>query len=522
MPCLSQAVPTPPRAIHVSFAQAHETLSRVQSSGSQPSGWPPLLVGGACGLSVAASLAAAQRRPERQRCRCSGATRAARRVVPLEGAAGYLGLLHPELAAAVEAALPGLGSGREGELDVLMLGEKEEPGGVQGVKWDRAAGCSQPPTPPTKLREMPADSFDVVVEMRSAELLLHGGSREAWANRFYPLGGHAFSLAQDFIVNLASVAKVLRVGGKFFFICGASSEDEVLPFAFLALPHVDWEVQVLRCTGAVAQHMSVCVATARPGKMALLPQTPHVVAEQCLSEMSRQRYFEALRPWLRRLRASGAASELGSDARGEPLTVLDYGGGDGGLAAWAYTPEVVAADGFYKICLLESNADLAAKAASRLTAPLEAAPTAEALERLLFDKACRALVAVGGVGEWPLASGAVDVILLAFVLHHVPLAARPQLLREARRVARRGVLVLEDQPQVAATEAARRLAWQVTEEHFRPFGQRPEDFADGVLDDEAWRQLFDAAGLRLLDAPQLVPATLRHPVPHLLYALSPS
>lgn len=46
----------------------------------------------------------------------------------------------------------------------------------------------------------------------------------------------------------------------------------------------------------------------------------------------------------------------------------------------------------------------------------------------------------------PAADAEFDVVLLTFVLHHVPNDRKPLLLAEARRVARRNVFVLEDTP----------------------------------------------------------------------------
>jgi ubiquinone/menaquinone biosynthesis C-methylase UbiE len=42
-----------------------------------------------------------------------------------------------------------------------------------------------------------------------------------------------------------------------------------------------------------------------------------------------------------------------------------------------------------------------------------------------------------------------DVVMLAFVLHHVPNELKPKLVAEARRVCKRSLLVLEDTPRTA-------------------------------------------------------------------------
>jgi len=81
-------------------------------------------------------------------------------------------------------------------------------------------------------------------------------------------------------------------------------------------------------------------------------------------------------------------------------------------------------------------------------------------------------------------------------------------------------VVLEDQPDAAPSEAQRRLAWRVTEEHFRPFGQDPAEYLGCVLPDEAWREEFRQAGLEV-KKPVPFPGTLRHPVPHVAYHLIP-
>ncbi|CAK0844994.1 unnamed protein product [Prorocentrum cordatum] len=122
---------------------------------------------------------------------------------------------------------------------------------------------------------------------------------------------------------------------------------------------------------------------------------------------------------------------------------------------------------------------------------------------------------------WPFADGSFDCVVLAFLLHHVSGgdAGCGAVLREAARVAHGRVLVLEDQPGAAGSEAARRLAWRVTEEHFRPFGQDPAEWLAAVRPDEAWRRLFAEAGLEVRRA-RPVPGTLRHPVPHVAYELA--
>ena len=381
-----------------------------------------------------------------------------------------LKILHPLLAASVRESLADM---EKASPDVLFIGPKEEIGGVKGI------GDLQ------RLRQCAPDSYDLVVEVRSEEVL--AGGWEARQNRFYPLGGHEFSLSNDFIINLASIAKVLRAGGKFWFLSSASSQDEVLPFSFLDLPHLDWKVEVV--ADSASSVSAVCCTLSRNASAETLGRTPAVVATECLEEMSRRRYFEALRPYLR---------------RDEPMRILDFGCGDGSLMSWAFDPGVLSEDGPRHITLVESNPELAQRAAQRLDSVEKVGSTVE--------------VVVNEDNEpWPFAQGQFDVVVMAFVLHHVPVPSRAALLAEAARVGQE-ILVLEDLPDAAETPAARRLAWHVTEEHFRPFGQDPDDYMSGVLSHEKWQEFFLQAGLRTHEVLP-IPETLRYPVPHMLYRL---
>lgn len=56
------------------------------------------------------------------------------------------------------------------------------------------------------------------------------------------------------------------------------------------------------------------------------------------------------------------------------------------------------------------------------------------------------------------------------------------------------------------------------QEHFRPFGQDPDDYISGVLSKKRWTTCFGDAGLEVLDE-TLVASSLRYPVPHVLYIL---
>ena len=247
---------------------------------------------------------------------------------------GVLDALHPVLSASVRRSLEEMP-----DAEVLFIGPKEEIGGVKGMLGEQNL---------QSLRQCAPDSYDLLVEARSEEVL--AGAWEARQNRFYPLGGHEFSLSNDFIINLASISKVLRNGGKFWFLTSASSEDEVLPFSFLALPHLDWKVEVV--PDAANGVSAVCCTLNKHASADTLRRTPAVVAQECLEEMSRKRYFDAIRPYLK-------------NSTGEQLRVLDFGCGDGSLMSWAFDPQVLAEDGQRDITLVESNPELAQRAAAR-------------------------------------------------------------------------------------------------------------------------------------------------------------
>ena len=159
--------------------------------------------------------------------------RSARRAVPL--GAEVLKTLHPVLSEAVHSVL-------EDDTETLMIGAKEEIGGVKGLAPNAAGG-------PEALRQMAPESYDLVVEVRSEELLC--GSSRACQNRFYPLGGHEFSLAKDLIINLASILKVLRPGGRFLFL-SRQPKGATVPFGFFSLPHLRWRLEEVGTGDATA------------------------------------------------------------------------------------------------------------------------------------------------------------------------------------------------------------------------------------------------------------------------------
>jgi ubiquinone/menaquinone biosynthesis C-methylase UbiE len=91
----------------------------------------------------------------------------------------------------------------------------------------------------------------------------------------------------------------------------------------------------------------------------------------------------------------------------------------------------------------------------------------------------------------PCDDGSFDVVLLTFVLHHVPNDRKPALVREARRVTRRNVVVLEDTPR----NAIDRLACNM---HGRAHRKRIGTTADfGFYDQSRWEHFFDQHGLRV-------------------------
>lgn len=89
----------------------------------------------------------------------------------------------------------------------------------------------------------------------------------------------------------------------------------------------------------------------------------------------------------------------------------------------------------------------------------------------------------------PFECGAFDITLLAYVLHHVPDPL--SLLREAARVARRGVIVVEDTPRCGLERAWGRLHVRTFNDvHGLPYGH--------VRSDDEWLPIFAAAGLQVV------------------------
>jgi SAM-dependent methyltransferase len=90
----------------------------------------------------------------------------------------------------------------------------------------------------------------------------------------------------------------------------------------------------------------------------------------------------------------------------------------------------------------------------------------------------------------PFADRRFDLVLFSFVLHHVPDVSKPQLLSEARRVARRTLVVLEDTPRGPLD----RLASWCHGQRFRRRIGSSERF--GFLSDSEWTRLFGELDMR--------------------------
>jgi ubiquinone/menaquinone biosynthesis C-methylase UbiE len=91
----------------------------------------------------------------------------------------------------------------------------------------------------------------------------------------------------------------------------------------------------------------------------------------------------------------------------------------------------------------------------------------------------------------PFPDGTFDAVLFGFVLHHIPDARKLDVLTEARRVARRRILVLEDTP-------ATPLDWLAAELHGRRHRRAIGSRADfGFKTRRGWEGWFADMGLRV-------------------------
>jgi SAM-dependent methyltransferase len=97
----------------------------------------------------------------------------------------------------------------------------------------------------------------------------------------------------------------------------------------------------------------------------------------------------------------------------------------------------------------------------------------------------------------PCADGSWDAVLLAFVLHHVPDERKAAVVAEARRVARRRILVLEDTPVTPLDWAA---AWMHGHRHRREIGSAA---SFGFKSRAGWERWFAAQGLKVARSARL-------------------
>jgi ubiquinone/menaquinone biosynthesis C-methylase UbiE len=113
----------------------------------------------------------------------------------------------------------------------------------------------------------------------------------------------------------------------------------------------------------------------------------------------------------------------------------------------------------------------------------------------------------------PYEDNAVDVAFLVFVLHH---AADPGvLLREAARVARQAIVVIEDTPRQMWE---RQWGWW----HVHSFGVRHDIPWDGrVRSEEEWRQIFQFSGLTVEHSSRLGRFERLPPVSRSAFVLRP-
>jgi ubiquinone/menaquinone biosynthesis C-methylase UbiE len=89
----------------------------------------------------------------------------------------------------------------------------------------------------------------------------------------------------------------------------------------------------------------------------------------------------------------------------------------------------------------------------------------------------------------PFADGEFDLVMLSFVLHHVPDPLKIQLVREALRVTRAKVFILEDTPSTA-------LDRFVSDRHGEAYRRKIDSTAPfGFLTCGEWRWLFRGMGL---------------------------
>jgi len=82
-----------------------------------------------------------------------------------------------------------------------------------------------------------------------------------------------------------------------------------------------------------------------------------------------------------------------------------------------------------------------------------------------------------------------DLVMLNFVLHHLPNEEKPKLLREAMRIARKRIFVLEDTPRTP-------IDWLAAWLHGRKYRREIGSTADfGFYGRRQWEKIFAAEGL---------------------------
>eukprot|EP00971_Amphidinium_carterae_P300565 5972045-Amphidinium_carterae.1 len=209
------------------------------------------------------------------------------------------------------------------------------------------------------------------------------------------------------MLNLASVVKILRPGGKFIFT-SANKADGALFGAFLRARHLSWEISAHTLAsdwldkepgaevGSAGRDAFLIVCTLRSDAHEVLRSTMDVLKEEVDMEVSRERYFHALAPWLPAVNSPHDAIRL-----------LDVGGGTGELAAFF----LQASKYRLQVMLMEENPQLAAEAELRFN-------NLEVLEKDGVPLANASVVRCGTC-PWPLDTNSYDVVVLAFVLHHV-------------------------------------------------------------------------------------------------------
>ena len=113
----------------------------------------------------------------------------------------------------------------------------------------------------------------------------------------------------------------------------------------------------------------------------------------------------------------------------------------------------------------------------------------------------------------PYADDSIDVAILVFVLHH---ADDPGiLLREASRVARKAVLVVEDTPQNSLEQQWGRM-------HIRSFAARHGiPWLGRVRGEEEWRQVFQFSSMPVLHTERLGRLERLPPVSRSVFVLEP-